>query len=230
MLCAAAGETIGYMAGQITSLQRQKRNSERVNVYLDGVYAFALPALEAVKLRREQHLSDAEIEALKTLDLRAKAYDKAVGFLAIRPRSVEEVRQRLRRYGSQQKESLAEVHIEWVIDRLLEEGYLNDEEFARYWVEQRNQFKPISPRALGFELRRKGIADPIIEETVAGSADAELAAAQAAHSQIWRWRGLDEESFRKKMAAFLQRRGFSWGVVREVLEASWQEMQEPEES
>jgi regulatory protein len=198
------------MAGQITSLQRQKRNPERVNVYLDGVYAFALPALEAVKLRREQHLSDPEIEALKTLDLRAKAYDKAVGFL--------------------QKEILAEVHIEWVIDKLLEQGYLNDDEFARYWVEQRNQFKPISPRALRFELRRKGIADQIIEPIIEGSTDAESAAAQAARSQRWRWRELDEETFRKKMAAFLQRRGFSWGVVREVLDASWQEMQESEES
>lgn len=221
---------IESMAGQITSLQRQKRNPERVNVYLDGAYAFALPVLEAVKLRREQHLSDPEIEALKTLDLRAKAYDRAVDFLAIRPRSVEEVRQRLRRYRSQQKESLAAVHIEWVIDKLLEQGYLNDDEFARYWVEQRNQFKPISPRALRFELRRKGIADQIIEPVVEGSTDAESTAAQAARSQIWRWRGLDKESFRKKMAAFLQRRGFSWEVVRDVLDASWQEMQESEES
>ncbi|RLT44802.1 MAG: RecX family transcriptional regulator [Chloroflexi bacterium] len=218
------------MAGQITSLQRQKRNPERVNVYLDGAYAFALPALEAVKLRREQHLSDGEIEALKTLDLRAKAYDKAVGFLAIRPRSVEEVRQRLGRYGNQQQERLAEVHIEWIIDKLLEQGYLNDDEFARYWVEQRNQFKPISPRALRFELRRKGIADQIIEPLIEGSTEAESAAVQAARSQLWRWRGLDEESFRKKMAAFLQRRGFSWGVVRDVLESSWQEMQEAEDS
>ena len=218
------------MAGQITSLQRQKRNSERVSVYLDGAYAFSLPALEAVKLRREQHLSDQEIVALKTLDLRAKAYDRAVGFLAIRPRSVEEVRQRLRRYCTRQKESLAEVHIEWVTDKLLEQGYLNDDDFARYWVEQRNQYKPISPQALRYELRRKGIADQIIEQTVEGSADAQTAAAQAACNQLWRWRGLDEETFRKKMAAFLQRRGFSWGVVRDVLEESWLEMQELQDS
>ena len=212
------------MAGQITTLQRQKRNSERVSVYLDGVYAFALPALEAVKLRREQYLSDQEIEALKTLDLRAKAYEQAVRFLAVRPRSVWEVRQKLERYRSRQKESLAAAHIDWVTDKLMEQGYLNDEEFARFWVEQRNQFKPLAPRALRFELQRKGIAERTIESVLEGAVDAQAAALQAARSQARRWRTMDAETFQKKMAAFLQRRGFSWAVVWDVLEQSWQEM------
>lgn len=212
------------MAGQITTLQRQKRNSERVSVYLDGVYAFALPTLEAVKLRREQYLSDQEIEALKTLDLRAKAYEQAVRFLAVRPRSVWEVRQKLERYRSRQKESLAAAHIDWVTDKLMEQGYLNDEEFARFWVEQRNQFKPLAPRALRFELQRKGIAERTIESVLDGAVDAQAAALQAARSQARRWRTMDAETFQKKMAAFLQRRGFSWAVVWDVLEQSWQEM------
>ncbi|MBX3052922.1 MAG: RecX family transcriptional regulator [Caldilineaceae bacterium] len=214
------------MAGAITALKRQQRNRERVSIYIDGAYAFSLPALEAVKLRREQHLSDQEIEELKTLDLRAKAYDKAVRFLAIRPRSVQEVRQKLRQYRTRQKESLAETHIEWVTDKLIQQGYLNDDEFARYWVEQRNRFKPISPRALRYELRQKGIADRTIEMTIESSADPSTAAAQAASSRLQRWRGLDEQTFRKKMAAFLQRRGFSWGIVRDVLDDSWQKMQD----
>jgi len=218
------------MAGQITALQRQKRNPERVSVYLDGAFAFALPALEAVKLRREQHLSDQEIAALKTLDLRAKAYDQAVRFLAVRPRSVWEVRQKLERYRSRQKESLAPAHIDWVTEKLIDQGYLNDEEFARFWVEQRNQFKPLAPRALRYELLRKRIDERTIESVLDGAVDAEEAALQAARSQARRWQTLDEEMFRKKMAAFLQRRGFSWAVVRDVLEQSWQEMLDENEN
>jgi len=216
------------MAGQITALKRQKRNQERVSVYLDGAYAFSLPALEAIKLRREQHLSDDEITALKTLDLRAKAYDKAVGFLAVRPRSVDEVRQRLRKYRTRQKESLAETHIDWVTEKLLEQGYLNDSEFASYWVEQRNRFKPLSPRALRYELLRKGVVEQIVEAAIDGSVDAEAAALQAARSRSRRWQGLDEADFRKKMTGFLQRRGFSWAVMRDVLEQSWQERHDPD--
>jgi len=212
------------MAGQITSLQRQKRNRERVNVYLDGAYAFSLPEIEAVKLRREQYLSDQEIMALKTLDLRAKAYDQAVRFLAVRPRSVWEVRQKLERYRSRQKESLAEAHIDWVTEKLLAQGYLNDEEFARFWVEQRNQFKPLAPRALRYELLRKGIPENTIESVLDGAVDAESAALQAARSKARRMQRLNEEDFRKKMAAFLQRRGFSWPVVRDVLDKLQQEM------
>lgn len=212
------------MAGQITSLQRQKRNPERVNIYLDGAYAFSLPEIEAVKLRREQHLTDQEIAVLKTLDLRSKAYDQAVRFLAVRPRSIWEVRQKLGRYRSREKESLAEVHIDWVVDKLLSQGYVNDEEFSRFWIEQRNQFKPLAPRALRYELLRKGIEDATIESVLAGAVDAESAALQAARSQARRLQRLDEENFRKKMAAFLQRRGFSWPIVRDVLEQLRQEM------
>jgi len=211
------------MAGQITALRRQKKNRERVSVYLDGAYAFSLPALEAVKLRREQHLSDQEIEALESLDRRARAYDQAVRFLAVRPRSVWEVRKKLELYQRRRKETLPEAHIKWVTDKLLEQGYLNDEEFARYWVGQRQQFKPLAPRALRYELRSKGIAEDIIETAVDGVVDAETAAWQAAHSQAHRWRRLDEETFRKKVSAFLQRRGFSWAVVHDITNQLWQE-------
>lgn len=217
------------MAGTITALQRQKRNRERVSVYVDGAYAFALPALEAVKLRREQYLSDQEITALKTVDLRAKAYDQALRFLAVRPRSVWEVRQKLGRYRSRQNESLAESHIQWVTSKLLEQGYLNDEEFARFWIEQRNQFKPLAPRALRYELLRKGIDEPTIQAVMESAVEGETAALQAARGQMYRWQQLDEETFRKKMAAFLQRRGFSWAVVSDVLAQLWQEVYDQRE-
>lgn len=217
------------MAGQISTLRRQKRNPERVSIYLDDVYAFSLPALEAIQLQPGQHLSNQEIEALKTLDLRARAYDQAVRFLAVRPRSVWEVRQKLQRYRSRQGENLPAGHIEWVADKLIEQGYLNDEEFARYWIEQRNRFKPLAPRALRYELRNKGIGDPIIEAVLEGAVDPEVGALDAARSQIQRWRRLDKEAFRKKLASFLQRRGFSWSVVRDVAEQLWQEIEKPEE-
>ncbi|MCL4835666.1 MAG: RecX family transcriptional regulator [Caldilineaceae bacterium] len=217
------------MAGEISSLRRQKRNPDRVSIYLDGVYAFALPALEAVQLQRGQHLNDEEIEALKTLDLRAKAYDQSVRFLAVRPRSVWEVRQKLRRYRSRQGESVPAGHIEWVTDRLLEQGYLNDEEFARYWIEQRNRFKPLAPAALRYELRNKGIEDRLIEAVLEEAVEPADGALQAARSQLHRWRTLDKEAFRKKLAPFLQRRGFSWPIVRDVLEQVWREIEHPEE-
>jgi regulatory protein len=69
------------MAGTITALQFQKRNKERVNVYLDGTYAFGLAAMQAAQLRKGQVLSDEEIAALKAQDDRQRAFNLALRFL-----------------------------------------------------------------------------------------------------------------------------------------------------
>lgn len=210
----------------ITGLRFQKGNQERVNVYLNGSYAFALPAVEAARLQKGQHLSQEEIRSLHQTDLRAKGYERAIRFLGVRPRSVWEVRQNLLRYRSRDGETLAEAHIEAILARLGDHGYVDDEAFARYWVEQRNQFKPMSPRALGYELRQKGVDARIIEQVVTAEVEPEEAALHAARKQASRYRHLDQESFDKKMTGFLQRRGFSWPVVQETLQQIWQEKEE----
>lgn len=203
------------MAGTITGLQFQKRNRDRVNVYLDGSYAFALPAMEAARLRKGQFLSDEEIQALQTLDLRAKAFDRAVRFLAVRPRSTWEVRQNLARYRPQGR-PLPPEHVDWVIRRLSELGYLDDLAFARYWVEQRRQFNPRGTHALRHELRQKGLEPTIIDQVLAQEEDDVAAAEAAVRKQLPRWQHLDESARRRKVMGYLQRRGFDWATVQEV--------------
>jgi regulatory protein len=118
--------------GTITALEIQKRNKERVNVYLDGEYAFSLALIEAAKLRKGQPLTDAEIDALRGEDDVTRAVDYAANFLSYRPRSVAEVRRNL------EKKDLSEVVIEQAIDRLQQLGYVDDVAFARYWLENRD--------------------------------------------------------------------------------------------
>src|SRR5512140_2269438 len=87
------------MAGTITALVAQKRNTDRVNVYLDGKFAFGLALSEAIRLKRGQVLSDADIKRLQAADDVEKAREKALSFLSIRPRSEWEVRQNLHKAG-----------------------------------------------------------------------------------------------------------------------------------
>lgn len=212
------------MSGHITALTVQKKNRERVSVYLDGTYAFGLPRTEAEKLRKGQFLHAEEIAALRTLDLRARAYERALRLLARRPRSSREIRENLGRYRpSKEREPLANAHIEWVVSQLTERGYLDDEEFARYWVEQRNRFKPRSARALRFELTRKGIQPDLAARVIEDLCDPEDACARAARQRAPRWCHLGEEAFRTKMGSYLQRRGFRWSLIREVVDQVWQE-------
>ena len=114
------------MAGTITELKFQQRNKERVNIYLDGEYAFGLDAVEAARLRTGQVLSDAEIVALKAQDERNRTFDRAVRFLSYRPRSRVEVERYLR------GKAIDEDVIADVIACLERAKYLDDEAFARF--------------------------------------------------------------------------------------------------
>ena len=210
------------MAGQITSLQFQKRTDERVNVYLNGKYAFALPALEAARLKVGQTLTDADIVSLQQVDAVAKAYDRAIAFLSTRPRSTAEVRRRL------EKAEVDEAAIEAAIERLTEQGYLNDAEFARYWVENRQQFRPKGEQALRQELRRAGVDGEAIDETLSGL-DTSEAAYNAARPRAERLRLLAQEdpgAFKQKLGNFLLRRGFNYDMVREVTNRLLRELKE----
>jgi len=198
------------LMGMITALEVQKRNKKRVNVFIDSEYALSLSLDEAARLRKGQLISEAEITALKDQAAVTVATDQAAHFLSLRPRSVHEVRQNLR-----QKDTPPPV-IDAAIERLTALGYLDDQQFAAFWVRDRNQFKPTSPRAMQYELRQKGISDTIIQEALA-NLDAEDAAYRAAHGHMRRLRGTEQRAFRDKMYVFLQRRGFSFDLARRVV-------------
>lgn len=210
------------MAGRITSLQFQKRTDERVNVYLDGEFALALPVLEAAQLKVGQVLTDADLLQLRQVDAVSKAYDRAVTFLSTRPRSTAEVRRRLREAG------VDEEAIEAAIVRLSEQGYLNDAEFARYWVENRQRFRPKGEQALRQELRRAGVDSEAIDASLEGLDPTEAAYA-AARPKAERLQALvqqDPSAFKQKLGNFLLRRGFTYEVVREVTNRLLREMKE----
>jgi len=201
--------------GKITALTRQKRNSERVNVYLDDEFAFGLAALTAVHLRVGQTLSEPEIEALKEADTVEKAKEAAIRLIEYRPRSSGEIRRKLR------QKAYSDTVIEHVIERLTDVQLLDDAAFARYWVEQRETFKPRSQMALRQELRQKGVQRDVIDKAV--SEVDELAAAQkAAEKQARRYMKLPEDAFKKKLGGFLRRRGFNYDIIRQVTDEIWE--------
>jgi regulatory protein len=195
---------------KITALEVQKRNKQRVNVYLDGEFAFGLSLMEAARLHKGQALSEDEIAALRGEDAVLQVVDSAAHFMSFRPRSIQEVRQNLA-----EKETPPEA-IEAAVTRLTAMGYLDDEAFARFWVQNREAFKPLSHRALRQELRQKGVSDTIINEVLSDHDEVELAY-QAAATRVRRLSNLSKRDFRTKMSAFLQRRGFSYNTTQDVV-------------
>lgn len=213
------------MAGTITALVVQKRNKQRVNVELDGEFAFGLSLIKAAELRKGQQLTDADIETLRHEDSAEVAYERALNFLAYRPRSEREVRRNL----AKKDPDMPEDTLDEVIARLERAGLLDDAEFARYWVANRQEFKPRSIRALSYELQQKGVARQHIDAAVA-EVDEFEAATQAAEKRARRLARLDHDLFYKRLGDFLSRRGFAYDVIREVVDAMWNTVAQARES
>jgi regulatory protein len=198
------------VAGEITAIKAQKRNKDRVNIHLDGEYAFSLEMIVAASLKRGDYLSDEEIKGLQMQDSFQKAHDRALNFLAYRPRSSAEVSRYLKEKGVPLEVS------EEVLQRLSAARLLDDVAFARYWVENRETFKPRGRRLLRQELRQKGVDDELIAEALS-EVDEEESAYQAALKQASRYARLDDGLFRQRMYNFLRRRGFTYEVIRETI-------------
>ena len=199
------------MAGRITSIEVQKRNPRRANVYVDGEFVLGLAMIEALKLSKGQVLSDADIEGLRLVDEKERAHEATLNFLSYRPRNEQEVRRRL-----QKKDFMPEA-VDDAIARLLRAGLIDDEAFARYWVENREQHRPRGAYALRHELRQKGIESRIVDELVE-QIDEDANAYLAATKRLSRWQRLDPSVRRRKMSDYLRRRGFSYDVVLRVWE------------
>lgn len=199
---------------KITAIVLQKRNPNRVNVYLDGEFAFAAERITAAWLKTGDELGDEKIAALLSADAREKAYQQALLFLSYRARSEKEIRQNLR------KHEIADELVEATLQRLREAGLANDHEFAQAWVENRNVFRPRGKRALTAELRQKGLAEETIQASLSNVDEEELAY-QAAQKRAARFKDLPWVEFRKKMSEFLARRGFSYSVAASVVSKIW---------
>jgi regulatory protein len=207
------------MAGTITALKIQKRSKERVNLFLDDEYAFSVSLSVAATLKKEQYLSDADIEQLKDQYEQYKAYQHAVRFLSFRSRSQMEVENHLR-----SKDYAPDV-ISQTIERLTHEQVLDDEAFVRFWLEDRERFRPRGERGLRYELRQKGIADEVID-TVLADLDEDQLAWAAVEPKLRQWQQLDEANLKKKIFGFLSRRGFAYDVAQTVCRRAWESLHE----
>ena len=202
---------------KITRLAVQKKNPKRVNVYLDGDFAFGLYRDTAAWLETGQMLSDEKIKELLEKDQQAEVYQKALDFIAYRPRTAQETRRKLQQAGYEA------FLIDNTIAALSDNGLLNDEYYAQQWVEERMRLKPRSKRVLIYELRQKGIPDDVIQSAVE-EVDDFRSAYEAAEGRLSRYEGLSKFEFRNKLGSFLAGKGYSYEVIAEVTQELWKEI------
>jgi regulatory protein len=203
--------------GRVTALEPQVKRPNRFNLYVDDHFALGLSLNVAATVRVGQELSRAELEKIAYSEQFEEARERALRFLEVRPRSEQEVRRQLA------KKNYPEEIVNRVLERLNEVNLLGDRDFAKYWVENREGFKPRSKRALQYELRQKGVPREAIDRAVK-KVDERESAYRAAHAKALRWQSLEAKEFREKLSGFLARRGFDYGVTRETVNRLWQEL------
>jgi len=203
---------------KITAIQPQKLRADRVNLQVDGEFRLALAA--ELVVTEHLHVGDeidaARLEALEARDRGWKARDAALSLLSHRARSSAELERRLRRKGFEPEMA------ESTVERMEALGMVDDASFAESFVRDRVRLRPHGRRRLAQELRAKGVdedtARDAIEQVMAREEASEIDLARAAAAR-WKPRpGEEPERARRRLHAFLARRGFGGDVVREVVD------------
>lgn len=202
--------------GTITDITPQRRDESRVNLYIDGTFAFGLHIDIQIDhyLKKGDVLDEAQIAQLLKEDETKKAIASALNLIAYRARAAGELATKLRERGYSPEA------IEAAIARMSELGYLDDREFADRWVENRQTYRPRSIRMLKQELRQKGVDREIIETTMDDAEIDEYADALGlAEKRAASLQDLDPAVRERRLSGFLARRGYGFDVIRRVLDA-----------
>jgi len=199
----------------ITSIKLQKKKAW-VNLFLDGKFAFSLPAEKVVELglKENQELSAEQIRNLIKENEFALVFDRVLHFLSFRPRSEKEVLDYLRKKG------IGEETQKLVINKLKKLEFLNDKQFASWLLEKRSFDQPRGKHQLKTELLRKGIDKEIVDYLLTQRTEKqELTLAQKLiMKKLPRLANLPPEEKRKKLYSFLINRGFEWEIVKEAVD------------
>jgi regulatory protein len=203
---------------RITRLEADRRDGP-LRLYLDGVFAFPIDPI----LARQHHLAPgaelttAQAEAIRHDAEHSRVAEASWRLLAIRPRSRAELRARLLRRG------LPESAVDAQLDHLQELGYLDDAQFARFWVNARQSVgAPRGAALLRAELRKKGV-DAELAREASDAGDEAAAALAAARTRASRLRSLPYPEFRQRLYGYLLRRGFDYEAARAAVRATWLE-------
>lgn len=148
---------------KITAIKQQVKRAERYSVYIDGKYSFSLGENEFLKLGLHSGLeiTEEELARYKGESDYGKWFDKVLNLLSYRLRSEWEIRDYLRR------KKAPEEYTDKILNKLSINGYVNDEQFAKRWVEGRRLMKPTSRRKLMMELKQKRIPNDVIDTVLA---------------------------------------------------------------
>lgn len=214
----------------VTDIKEAVRDRDRLNVYIDRKFfcSLALSQVVDLKLKIGKQLNDEDLKSLRRASEFGKLYQRALEYALLRPHSQKEMRDYLKKktlskvvrvknqktgeYQTKQKEGFDVSLVEPVLARLVERGYVDDERFAKLWIENRSIRKGISQKKLRLELQSKGISQDIIDACLSEGARNERKELEKVIAKKAK-KYPDEQ----KLIQYLLCQGFNYSDVLEVL-------------
>lgn len=218
---------------KITALETQKRDSSRLNMYIDDSFfcGVSLNVVAQFGIYQGKELLENELNEILKAELRARFFDRAVSFLVRSPKTEFQVRRYLKDLAFKKKgkwfEEISKEDIfsieEFVIKKLLEYEYLNDERYAQLFVESRIKYKPRGKNILYGELISKGVPKDIVEKVLSEMLEDEYAILVSTYRKRFKDQNISFED--RKKIEFLRRKGFNWDLIEKFIndESSKQE-------
>lgn len=207
----------------VTKIEYQKRDPNRVNVYVDGQFfcGISLDTLARENLYEGMDIDDELMERIFQTDLRSRFLVRATEYLSHSPKTEFQLLRYLKNLRFKKKNIWFKegINLDWdkffndILCKLKEYKYIDDENYARLFVQSRLRSKPRSKSVLIGELMSKGVSKEIAQSIVDEEVIDEIDLLKAAFEKKYRGKKIDIKD--QKMVTFLQRKGFSWDLIEQ---------------
>ena len=212
---------------QITKIEVQKKKKNRFNIYINDEFAFGVDEATLLKfaLTKGTELTQDTIREIEQETQYQNAYQKALHFLNFKLRTAKEVYEKL------EKLEVSDEVINQVLQQLMDHGFVNDQFYAESYVRENFALQKKGPKAVAFELKKKGVNDSIIQKALEEFDEATQLeqAIEIAQKYVDRQGNVPVKTVKQKVYGFLMQRGYDLDIVQSVISALTFEKQEENE-
>lgn len=204
----------------ISSVAAQKKNPARCSVFLNGEFAFGCTIDTAVRfnLIKGREISQPELVRLQEQEDIIILKQTALRYATYKSRTSEEVRRKML------EKDFAPEEAEYAVQFLEEFGYVDDSKYALAFIYETMKRKPAGESRLRQELLKRGVSKHVVEDALTQAFPPETSretalelALAAAQKKIRSLERKDPSKRKQALVGYLQRQGFSWAVIKNVL-------------
>jgi len=210
---------------KVTALETQKRDSSRLNMYIDENFfcGISLNVVAQFGIYQGKELSEDELKEVLNAELKARFFDRAASYLVRSPKTEFQVRRYLKDLAFKKKgkwfqdiskEELQNIE-ENIVSRLLEYEYIDDEKYAQMFVESRIKNKPRGKNILLGELISKGVSRDTAQKVLGEMLEDEYSILVATYRKRFKEESISFDD--RKKIDFLRRKGFNWDLIESFI-------------